>query len=72
MFMVNGMCGTMSESIRNKEGSFPIFSTPKKEGHMESNEDREHTMKKIQFYLPDLTDQQLRLVSGFIKGLKKG
>lgn len=72
MFMVKGMYGTMSESMRNKEGSFQIFSPPKKEGHMKESEDREHTMKKIQFYLPDLTDQQLRLVSGFIKGLKKG
>ena len=72
MFMVKGMCGTMSESKRKEEDSFQIFSQPTKEGRMNSIEDREQTLKKIQFHLPDLTDQQLRLVNGFIKGLKKG
>lgn len=35
-------------------------------------ETREQTMAKIQFYLPKLTDRQLRMVSGFIRGLRKG
>lgn len=33
-------------------------------------ETREQIMEVIQFYLPTLTDRQLRLVKGFIKGLK--
>lgn len=35
-------------------------------------ETREQTMAKIEFHLPGLTDAQLRLVSGFIRGIKKG
>lgn len=34
-------------------------------------ETREQTMKKILFYLPTLTDKQLRMVAGFIRGIKK-
>lgn len=33
-------------------------------------ETREQTMKKIEFHLPALTNEQLRLVAGFIKGVK--
>lgn len=36
------------------------------------NETREQTIAKIEFNLPALTDEQLRMVSGFIKGIKKG
>lgn len=44
-----------------------------KEGCMiESNETREQTLAKIEFYLPMLTDEELRIVSGFIKGIQKG
>jgi hypothetical protein len=35
------------------------------------NETREQTVAKIEFFLPGLTDEQLRMVSGFIKGIKK-
>lgn len=34
-------------------------------------ETREQTMQKINFYLPTLTDAQLRMVAGFIRGIKK-
>ena len=34
-------------------------------------ETREQTMAKIQFYLPGLDDRELKMVSGFIRGLKK-
>lgn len=37
-----------------------------------NSETREQTMAKIQFHLPDLTDAQLRMVSGFIRGIQKG
>ena len=33
---------------------------------------REQDMEVIEFYLPTLTDRQIRLVKAFIKGLKKG
>lgn len=36
----------------------------------QKQETREQTIKKIAFYLPELTDDQLRLVAGFIKGVK--
>ena len=36
----------------------------------ETTETREQIMEVIQFYLPTLTERQLRLVKGFIKGLK--
>ena len=35
-------------------------------------ETREQTMAKIEFYLPKLTDEQLRMVAGFIRGIQKG
>ena len=35
-------------------------------------ETREQTLTKIDFYLPTLTDEQLRVVAGFIRGIKKG
>lgn len=38
---------------------------------MEKTETREQTMQKIQFHLPTLTDTQLRMVAGFIRGIKK-
>lgn len=34
-------------------------------------ETREQTLKKIDFYLPELTDAQLRMVAGFIRGILK-
>ena len=34
-------------------------------------ETRDQTMSKIQFYIPSLTDAQLRIVSGFIRGIQK-
>lgn len=39
---------------------------------MENKETREQTLQKIRFYLPMLTDAELRMVAGFIRGLKKG
>lgn len=38
------------------------------EGLMET---REQTIAKIEFHLPTLTDEQLRMVAGFIRGIKK-
>ena len=38
---------------------------------MMEQETREQIMEVIQFYLPTLTDRQLRLVKAFIKGLKR-
>lgn len=35
-------------------------------------ETRGQTMNKILFHLPTLTDSQLRMVSGFIRGIQKG
>lgn len=35
-------------------------------------ETREQTMAKIDYYLPTLTDSQLRMVAWFIRGIKKG
>ena len=37
-----------------------------------NTETREQTMAKIEFHLPKLTDAQLRMVSGFIRGIQKG
>lgn len=34
-------------------------------------ETKEQTMQKITFYLPELTDRQLRLVAAFIRGIRK-
>lgn len=41
----------------------------KEKEHTGTVETREQTMAKILFFLPKLTDQQLRMVKGFIKGL---
>ena len=46
-------------------------SAPEKEGSMGTTETREQTMQKIEFYLPALTDEQLRMVAGFIRGIQK-
>lgn len=49
--------------------------TAHKEGIMndkERIETREQTLNKIEHHLPTLTDKELRLVSGFIRGIKKG
>ena len=35
-------------------------------------ETRDQTLTKIRFFLPELTDVQLRIVVAFIRGLKKG
>ena len=43
-----------------------------KEGRELNIETREQTLAKIEFLLPTLTDAQLRMVSGFIRGIKKG
>lgn len=34
-------------------------------------ETREQTMKKIEYHIPHLTDEDLRLVSAFIRGLMR-
>ena len=34
-------------------------------------ETRGQTLKKIDFYLPELTDEQLRMVAGFIRDILK-
>ena len=34
-------------------------------------ETRGQTLKKIDFYLPELTDAQLRMVAAFIRGILK-
>lgn len=39
---------------------------------MDNKETREQTMHKIDFYIPKLTDEQLRMVAGFIRGLSRG
>ena len=39
---------------------------------MRNVETREQTLKKIEFYLPKLTDAQLRMVCGFIRGVRRG
>lgn len=36
---------------------------------METTETREQTLKKIAFFLPKLTNEQLRMVCGFIRGI---
>ena len=41
------------------------------EEHKVNIETREQTMAKIEFRLPTLTDAQLRMVSGFIRGIQK-
>lgn len=38
----------------------------------QSIETRDQTLAKIEFHLPALTDAELRLVSAFIRGIKKG
>lgn len=38
---------------------------------MENTETREQTKEKIEFYLPKLTDSELRIVSAFIRGIVK-
>lgn len=40
--------------------------------HLIPVETREQTLKKIRYYLPALTDKQLRMVFSFIWGLQKG
>lgn len=37
---------------------------------MDNKETRDQTMTKIQFYLPKLTDKELRMVAGFVRGIK--
>lgn len=39
---------------------------------MENRETKAQTLEKIRFYIPKLTDRELRMVAGFIRGLKKG
>ena len=54
-----------------KVSPFYWASAPEKEGSMGTTETREQTMQKIEFYLPALTDEQLRMVAGFIRGIQK-
>ena len=42
-----------------------------KEEHKLNIETRGQTLKKIDFYLPELTDEQLRMVAWFIRGILK-
>lgn len=37
-----------------------------------TTETKEQILEIIQFYLPTLTERQLRMVRGFIRGLKRG
>lgn len=37
----------------------------------ETIETREQTLKKLAFYIPKLTDKELRMVVAFIRGIKK-
>lgn len=37
----------------------------------QTTETRDQTLAKIEFHLPALTDAELRLVSAFIRGIKK-
>lgn len=37
---------------------------------MDTLETREQTLAKIEFHLPSLTDAQLRMVAGLIRGIK--
>ena len=56
---------------KNKKGP-SAGAEAHKEGQMNNTETREQTVNKIEFYLPTLTDEQLRMVAGFIRGIKKG
>ena len=38
----------------------------------ETTETREQIMEVIQFYLPTLTDKELRMLRGVIKGINNG
>ena len=60
----------MNSFVRRKRKSpaCGLTNKPTKEGCMEK---REETISKIEFFLPMLTDSELRMVSGFIKGIKK-
>lgn len=42
-----------------------------KEISTETTETREQILEVINFYLPTLTERQLRMVRGFIRGLKR-
>lgn len=64
---------TVHVKFRRNEKSPFVGLTAHKEGCMiENKETREQTLAKIEFYLPMLTDEELRIVSGFIKGIQKG
>ena len=60
----------MNSFVRRKRKSpvSGLTNKPTKEGGMEK---REESISKIEFFLPMLTDAELRLVSGFIRGIKK-
>jgi hypothetical protein len=38
---------------------------------MPEKETREQSLKKVEFYLQQLTDKELRMVAAFISGIKK-
>lgn len=56
---------------RRKQKSPSVGFVAHKDGYMEYTETREQTISKIEFHLPALTDAELRMVSGFIRGIKK-
>lgn len=56
---------------RRKRRSPSVGFTAHKEGLMKEIESRDQTIQKIQHHLPSLTDSELRMVSGFIRGIKK-
>lgn len=65
----------MSEFFRTTGSPSCGLDWPGKEGLMTDNgktETREQTLSKIEYHLPTLTDKELRMVSGFIRGIKKG
>lgn len=39
---------------------------------IESYETRAQTLRNIEYYLPELTEKELRLVYAFIRGIRKG
>ena len=49
---------------------FHLHKTKKRVISM-NTETRDQTLTKIQFHLPELTDAQLRMVAGFIRGILK-
>lgn len=70
IFMAANLRNMMSED-RSEQKSPSVGLNAHKEGCMENIETREQTMQKIEYHLLSLTDAELRMVSGFIRGIKK-